>query len=150
MFVNDDIYYFLSDMTENEKQKEGDYLMTCFVIHVSLLSLHIFFRHSCFTKKLVVYHPLTNLSLTSVGFLLIIETLIIILATKRSVVLNGCYEKRRYTENLLLKYVVRRVILYLLARVFGKERVSRSSRVYVYYLKKPKPLASIVPSICEE
>ena len=30
-------------MTENEKRKEGDYLMTCFVIHVSLLSLHIFF-----------------------------------------------------------------------------------------------------------
>ena len=61
MFVNDDIYFiFLSDMTENEKRKEGDYLMTCFVIHVSLLSLHFFFRNSCFTKKLVVYHPLTN------------------------------------------------------------------------------------------
>ena len=29
-------------MAENEKQKEGDDLMTCFVIHVSLLSLHIF------------------------------------------------------------------------------------------------------------
>ena len=28
-------------MTENEKRKEGDDLMTCFVIHVSLLSLHI-------------------------------------------------------------------------------------------------------------
>ena len=55
--------------------------------------LHDFFRNSCFTKKLVVYHPLTNLSLASVGFLLIIETLIIILATKSSVVLNGCYEK---------------------------------------------------------
>ena len=42
MFVNDDLYYFLSDMTENEKRKEGDDLMTCFVsIHVSLLSLHI-------------------------------------------------------------------------------------------------------------
>ena len=38
-------------MTENEKRKEGDYLMTCFVIHVSLLSLHIFFRNSSFTKK---------------------------------------------------------------------------------------------------
>ena len=42
MFVNDDIYYFLLDVTENEKRKEGDYLMTCFVIHVSLLSLHNF------------------------------------------------------------------------------------------------------------
>ena len=34
MFVNDD---HLSDMTENEKRKEGNDLMTCFVIHVSLL-----------------------------------------------------------------------------------------------------------------
>ena len=42
MFVNDDLFLFLSDMTENEKRKEGDDLMTCFVIHVSLLSLHIF------------------------------------------------------------------------------------------------------------
>ena len=73
------------DMTENKKRKECDYLMACFVLHLSLLSLHMFFRNSCFTKKLVVYHPLTNLSLASVGFLLIIETLIIILATKRSV-----------------------------------------------------------------
>ena len=29
-------------MTENEKRKEGDDQMTCFVTHVSLLSLHIF------------------------------------------------------------------------------------------------------------
>ena len=72
-------------MPENEKRKEGDDLMTCFVIHVSLLSLHIF-RNSCFTKRLAVYHPLTNLSFAAVGFLLIIETLIIILPTKRSVV----------------------------------------------------------------
>ena len=69
-------------MTENEKRKEGDDLMICFVIHVSLLSLHIF-RNSCFTKRLVVYHPLTNLSFAAVGFLLIIETLIIFLPTKR-------------------------------------------------------------------
>ena len=73
-------------MTDNVKRKEGDDLMTCFVIHVSLLSLHIFFRNSCFTKRLVVYHPLTNLIFAAVGFLLIIETLIIILPTKRSVV----------------------------------------------------------------
>ena len=88
MFVNDDIYYFLSDMTENEKRKaERRRLanaMFCNTCKSTLL--HIFFRNSCFTKKLVVYHPLTNLSLASVGFLLIIETLIIILATKRSVV----------------------------------------------------------------
>ena len=72
-------FIILSDMTENEKRKEGDDLMTCLVIHVSLLSVHIFFRNSsCFTNRLVVYHPLTNLSFAAVGFLLIIETLIII------------------------------------------------------------------------
>ena len=48
--------------------------------------LHIFSETAVLQKKLVVYHPLTNLSLASVGFLLIIETLIIILATKSSVV----------------------------------------------------------------
>ena len=79
-------------MTENEKRKEGDDLMTCFVI-LEVYSPHTFFRNSCFTKRLVVYHPLTNLSFAAVGFLLIIETLIIILPTKRSVVKNGCYEK---------------------------------------------------------
>ena len=42
MFVNEDIYYFLSDVTESEKRKKCDYLMTCFVIHVSLLTLHNF------------------------------------------------------------------------------------------------------------
>ena len=84
MFVNDDIFF--PDMTETEKRKERDYLMTCFVIHVSLLSYTFFLETAVFQKKLVIYHPLTNLSLASVGFLLIIETLIIILATKRSVV----------------------------------------------------------------
>ena len=54
--------------------------------------------------------------------------------------------KRRYTQSLLLKYAIMGVILYLLARVLGKERVSRSSRVHVYYIKKLKLLASIVPS----
>ena len=49
-------------MTENEKRKEGDDLMTCFVIHVSLLSLHIFLEIAVLQKMLVVYHPLTNLS----------------------------------------------------------------------------------------
>ena len=51
MFVNDVIYYFLSDVTENEKRKEGDYLMTCFVIHVSLLSLHNFLETAVLQKK---------------------------------------------------------------------------------------------------
>ena len=51
MFVNDDIYYFLSDMTVNEKRKEGDYLMTCFVIHVSLLSYTYFLETAVLQKK---------------------------------------------------------------------------------------------------
>ena len=51
MFVNDDIYYFLLDMTENEKRKEGDYLMTCFVIHVSLLSYTFFLETGVLQKK---------------------------------------------------------------------------------------------------
>ena len=41
-----------------------------------------FLETTVLQKKLVVYHPLTKLCLASVGFLLIIETLIIILATK--------------------------------------------------------------------
>ena len=56
MFVNDDIYYLLSDMTENEKRKEGDYLMTCFVIHVSLLS-YTFFEKQLFYKKVCRLSP---------------------------------------------------------------------------------------------
>ena len=71
MFVNDDIYYFLSDVTENGKRKEG--LMTCFVIHVSLLSLHNFLETAVLQKSLSFNtHP--KLSLASVGFLLITET----------------------------------------------------------------------------
>ena len=54
MFVNDDIYYFLSDVTENENRKEDDYLMTCFIIHVSLLSLHNFLETPVLQKELVV------------------------------------------------------------------------------------------------
>ena len=68
-------------MTENEKRKDDVFCNTC-----KSTLLHIFFGNSCFTKKLVVNQPPTNLSLASVVFLLIIETLIIILATKRSVV----------------------------------------------------------------
>ena len=58
MFVNDDIY-FLSDVTENEKRKECDYLMTCFVIHVSLLTLH-----NCFTKRNIRFKLTDVLQLT--------------------------------------------------------------------------------------
>ena len=39
-------------MTENENWKEGDDLMTCFVIHVSLLSLHIFLETAVLQKGL--------------------------------------------------------------------------------------------------
>ena len=39
-------------MTENEKRKEGGDLMTCFVIHVSLLSLHIFLETAVLQKGL--------------------------------------------------------------------------------------------------
>ena len=39
-------------MAENEKQKEGDDLMTCFVIHVSLLSLQIFLETAVLQKGL--------------------------------------------------------------------------------------------------
>ena len=44
-------FIILSDVTENEKRKEGDYLMTCFVIHVSLLSLHNFLETADLQKK---------------------------------------------------------------------------------------------------
>ena len=121
---------FLSDMTENEKRKECDYLMTCFVKHVSLLSLDIFLETAVLQKKkLVVYHPL-GISWFSINH--------------RNIDNHFSYEKvscqkwvlrkRRYTETLLLKYVVRRVILHLLARILVKEGVSRSSRVHVYYI----------------
>ena len=63
--------------------------MSCNTCKSTLLTL--FFRNSCFTKRLVVYHPLTNLSFGAVGFLLIIETLIIILPTKRSVLRLPAY-----------------------------------------------------------
>ena len=105
-------------MTESEKRKEGDDLMTCFVIHVSLLSLHIF-RNSCFTKRLVVYHPLTNLSIAAVH-----RNIDNHFTYEKVSCLKWVLRKRRYTQSLLLKYAIRRVILYLLARVLGKERVS--------------------------
>ena len=62
-------------MTENEKRKEGDYLLTSMFCNTckSTLLTH-FLETAVLQKKLVVYHPLTNLSLASVGFLLIIET----------------------------------------------------------------------------
>ena len=58
---------FLSDMTENEKQKEGDDLMTCFVIHVSLLSLRIFWKQ-LFYKKACRLPPTYKFELCSSWF----------------------------------------------------------------------------------
>ena len=52
MFLNDDFFYFLSDMTENEKRKEGNYLMTCFEIHVSLLSYTFCLETAALQKSL--------------------------------------------------------------------------------------------------
>ena len=137
MFVNDDIYYSLSDMTENEKRKEGDYLMTCFVIHVSLLSLHIFFRNSCFTKACRL-PPTYKFEFGISWFSINHRNIDNHFSYEKVSCLKWVLRKRRYTENLLLKYVVRRVILYLLARVLGKERVSRSSQVHVYYMNETK------------
>ena len=53
MFVNDDIYHFLSDMTENEKRKEGDYLMTSMFCNTckSTLLTH-FLETAVFQKSL--------------------------------------------------------------------------------------------------
>ena len=133
MFVNDDVYYFLSDMTENEKRKEGDYLMTSFVIHVSLLSLHILFRNSCFTKACRL-PPTYKFELGISWFPINHRNIDNHFSYEKVSCLKWVLRKRRYTENLLLKYDVRRE----LARVLGKERVSRSSRVHVYYIKKPK------------
>ena len=44
-------------MTENEKRKEGDNLITCFVMHVSLLSLHIFLETAVLQKKSLSLTP---------------------------------------------------------------------------------------------
>ena len=60
-------FNILSDMSENEKQKEGDDLMTCFVIHVSLLSLHIFWKQ-LFYKKACRLPPTYKFELCSSWF----------------------------------------------------------------------------------
>ena len=111
MFVNDGIYYFLSDMTENEKRKEGDdYLMTCFVIHVCLLSLHICFRNSCFTKKKKITCRLPPTYKFEPGiswFTINHRNIDNHFSYEKVSCLKWVLRKRRYTENLLLKYAVR-------------------------------------------
>ena len=109
-------------MTENEKRKEGDDLMTCFVIHVSLLSLHLF-RNSCFTKKACRLPPTYKFELCSSWFSINHRNIDNHFTYENVSCLKWVLRKRRYTQSLLLKYAIRRVILYLLARVLGKERV---------------------------
>ena len=86
MFVNDDIYYSFIGYDRKRKAERRRLPDDMFYNTCKSILLHTFFRNSCFTKKRVVYLPLRNSSLASVGFLLIIDTLIIVLATKRSVV----------------------------------------------------------------
>ena len=91
MFVNDDIYYFFIGYDRKRKAERMRLPDDMFCKTCKSTLLRHFFRNSCFTKKKKSLSFTTHLA--SVGFLLIIETLIIILATKRSVVKNGCYEK---------------------------------------------------------
>ena len=85
MFVNDDIYYFFIGYdrklkAERRQLPDNMFCNTC-------KSYTLFLETAGLQKACrLYYHPLTNLSLASVGFLLIIETLIISLATKRLVV----------------------------------------------------------------
>ena len=97
-------------MTENEKRKEGDYLMTCFVMHVSLLS-YTFFRNICFTKKACRLPPAYKFELGISWFSINHRNIDNHFIYEKVSCLKSVLRKTRYTENLLLKYVVRRVIL---------------------------------------
>ena len=110
-------------MTENEKRKEGDDLMTCFVIHVSLLSLHIFRKKQLFYKKACRLPPTYKFELCSSWFSINHRNIDNHFTNEEVSCLKWVLRKRRYTQSLLLKYAIRKVILYLLARVLGKERV---------------------------
>ena len=120
-------------MTENEKGKEGDDLMICFVIHVGLLSLHIF-SNICFTKRLVVYHPLT-FELCSSWFSINHRNIDNHFTYEKVSCLKWVLRKKRHTQSLLLKYAIRRVILCLLARFLGK---NHSKNTIVKHLKYNK------------
>ena len=98
-------------MTENEKRKEGDDLMTCFVIHVSLLSLK-----QLFYKKACRLPPTYKFGLCSSWFSINHRNIDNHFTDEKVSCLKWVLRKRRYTQSPLLKYAIRRVILYLLAQ----------------------------------
>ena len=87
-------------MTENEKQKEGDDLMTCFVIHVSLLSLHIFYKKACRLP------PTYKFELCSSWFSINHRNIDNHFTYEKVSCLKWVLRKRRYTQSLLLKYAI--------------------------------------------
>ena len=90
-----------------------------------------FLETAVLQKGLSFTTHLTNLSFAAVGILLIIETLIIIFTYEKVSCLKWVLRKMRYTQSLLLKYAIRRVILYLLARVLGHTHKKHSSNTIV-------------------
>ena len=92
------IFFFLSDVTENEKRKEGDYLMTCFVIHVSLCSLHYFLETAVLQKSLSYKFEL-GISWCSINHRNIDNHF----SYEKVSCLKWVLRKRRYTENLTMQ-----------------------------------------------
>ena len=87
-------------MTENEKRKEGDDLMTCFVIHVSLLSLHIFWKQ-LFDKKACRLAPTYKFELCSSWFSINHRNIDNHFTYEKVSCLKWVLRKRRYTQSLL-------------------------------------------------
>ena len=102
-------------MTENKKRKEGDDMMTCFVIHVSLLSLHIFLE-TAVLQKTCRLPPTYKFELCSSWLSINHRNIDNHFTYEKVSCLKWVLRKRRYTQSLLLKYAIRRVILYLLAQ----------------------------------
>ena len=98
-------------MTENENRKVSDYLMTCFVIHVSLLSYTLFLETAVLQKKACRLPPTYKFELGISWFSINHRIIDNHFSYEKVSCLKLVLRKRRYTENLLLKYVVRRVIL---------------------------------------
>ena len=73
--------------------------------------LHIFFRNSCFTKKACRLPPTYKFELGISWFSINHRSIDNQFSYEKVSCLKWVLRKRRYTENLLLKYVVRRVIL---------------------------------------
>ena len=98
-------------MTENENRKVGDYLMTCSAIHVSLLSYTLFLETAVLQKKACRLPPTYKFELGISWFSINHRNIDNHFSYEKVSCLKWVLRKRRYTENLLLKYVVRRVIL---------------------------------------